>query len=47
MPGVTIIRAGGLDNGGDDIEPGIEFFSKDRKGFMKSVESAKQAKTMS
>jgi hypothetical protein len=46
-PGVTIIRAGGLNNGADDIQIGIEFFTKNCKGFMHAVESAKQAKAMS
>lgn len=47
MPGVTIIRAGGLNDGADDIQIGVEFFTKNRKGFMHAVESAKQAKAMS
>ena len=47
MPDMTIIRGGGLNNGADDIQIGIEFFTKNRKGFMHAVESAKQAKAMS
>jgi hypothetical protein len=47
MPGVTVIRAGGLDDGADDIAIGVEFFAKNRKGFVHAVDGAKQAKTMS
>ena len=47
MPGVTIIRAGGLADGAGDIPIGVEFFTKNRKSFVHAVEDAKQAKTMS
>jgi hypothetical protein len=46
MPDFTLIRAGTLDNGGSDIEVEVEFFTKDRKGFVTPVESAKQCETM-
>ena len=47
MPGVTVIRAGGLDDGAADFPIGIEFFSRNRKSFVHAVEGAQQAKTMS
>jgi hypothetical protein len=47
MPGVTVIRAGGLDDGAADIPIGVEFFTPNRKSFVHAVEGAKQAKTMS
>jgi len=47
MPGVTIIRAGGLDNGASEIPIAVEFFSPNRRGFVHAVEGAQQAKTMS
>jgi hypothetical protein len=46
MPDVTLIRAGTLDNGGSDIEVKVEFFTKDRKSFVKPVEGAAQCQTM-
>jgi len=47
MPGVNVVRAGSLEGDAADIAVGVEFFTKDRKGYVKEVEGAQQAKTMS
>ncbi|EPE35273.1 Mss4-like protein [Glarea lozoyensis ATCC 20868] len=47
MPELTLIRAGTLDNGGAEFDVEVEFYTKDRKGFVSAVEGAKQCETMS
>ena len=43
MPDVTCVKAGGLDGGAANISNiGVEFYTKDRVGFAKEVEGAKQ-----
>ncbi len=43
MEGMTVIKAGGLDNGKADLKDvGVEFYTKDRLSFAKEVEGAKQ-----
>jgi hypothetical protein len=44
MPEDACIRAGGLDNGGASMGNTIhiEFYTKDRVGYLGSLESAKQ-----
>jgi hypothetical protein len=45
MEGMTVIKAGGLDGGKADLSSiGVEFYTKDRVGFAKEVEGAKQEK---
>lgn len=43
MEGMTVIKAGGLDDGKADLKDiGVEFYVKDRVSFAKEVEGAKQ-----
>ena len=44
MPDKLIIKAGGIDDKGirDFEKTGVEFYCKDRMGFAKEVEGAKQ-----
>lgn len=43
MEGMTVIKAGGLDDGKADLKDvGIEFYVKDRVSFVKETEGAKQ-----
>ena len=43
MEGMTVIKAGGLDDGKADLKNiGVEFYAKDRVSFAKEVEGAKQ-----
>jgi hypothetical protein len=46
MAGVTIVRAGTLDNGAAEIKPGVEFFTRERRTYDHMVEGAQQAQTM-
>lgn len=44
MPGVIIIKAGGLDEGKASLDNkvGAEFYTKDRVGYLAAVSGAKQ-----
>jgi hypothetical protein len=44
MPGDIVIKAGSLDNGAADLSSniGVEFYCKDRVGFVGQREEAKQ-----
>lgn len=44
MPGMVLIKAGGLDDGGASLgnKIDVEFYCKDRVGYLGSVEGAKQ-----
>ncbi|OAA48515.1 DUF636 domain-containing protein [Metarhizium rileyi] len=44
MPGMTCIKAGALDGGAASLESkiGVEFYTKDRVGYIGSCEGAKQ-----
>ena len=46
MPDAVCIKAGGIDDKSvrDFKETGVEFYCKDRLGFAKAVEGAKQEK---
>jgi hypothetical protein len=45
MPDMTCVKAGGLDGGKADLGSiAVEFYTKDRVGFAKEVEGAKQEK---
>ncbi|KAG9235934.1 DUF636 domain protein [Amylocarpus encephaloides] len=46
MPGVTLVKAGTLDNGAAEIEVGVELYNKSRVGYTKPIDGAKQAETM-
>lgn len=44
MPGMVLIKAGGLDEGGANLgnKIDVEFYCKDRVGYLGSAEGAKQ-----
>lgn len=44
MPGKVIIKAGGLDNGGASLgnKIGVEFYTRDRVGYLGAFEGAQQ-----
>jgi len=44
MPDVTCVKAGGLDGGAASLDGkiGVEFYTKDRVGYLQGVEGAKQ-----
>jgi len=44
MPDVTCVKAGGLDGGAASLggKIGVEFYTKDRVGYLQGVEGAKQ-----
>lgn len=46
MPDVTCIKAGGLDGGAASLgnKIGVEFYCKDRVGYLSDVSGAKQEK---
>lgn len=44
MPDVTCVKAGGLDKGAASLgsKIGVEFYTKDRVGYLPAVDGAKQ-----
>jgi hypothetical protein len=46
MEGVTFVKAGGLNDGANDIPVKIEFFVRSRPGYQNAIEGAQQLQTM-
>lgn len=46
MEGLTVIKAGCLDNGATEIKVAAELYTKDRLSFMKPVDGAAQKEAM-
>lgn len=44
MPDVTCVKSGSLDGGAADHAVQVEFYTRDRLGYAKEVQGAKQEK---